>query len=63
MTKSKDSIYSERHRQRRKAQRLPIDLYLDDEFEASIYEKLQAVDNRKQTILKALDEYFKNNSK
>lgn len=57
---NKDSEYSERHRQKRQAKRLPIDFYLDDDFERSIYDQLQTVDNRKQTILTALSEYFKN---
>lgn len=59
---NRDSVYSARHREKRQAKRLPIDLYLDDDFERSIYERLQQVENRKQTILKALDKYFKNNS-
>lgn len=55
---SKDAEYSARHREKRQSQRLPIDFYLDDDFEATIYAKLLTVSNRKQTILNALHEHF-----
>lgn len=50
-----DSEYSARHREKRKATRLPIDFYLDDAREKRLYEFLASQPNRKQFILDLLE--------
>lgn len=52
------SQHSENYNKKNQAKRIPLNLYLTNEFEKQIYEKLEQEKNKKAVILQALSEYF-----
>lgn len=55
---NKDVEYVERYKNKRKTEVLKVDFYLDNDREQKIYNQLQDADNKKQTVLSALEQYF-----
>ena len=55
---NKDVEYVERYKTKRKTKVLKVDFYLDNDREQKIYNQLQDADNKKQTVLSALEQYF-----
>ena len=49
-----------RYKEKRKATKVYVDLYLDDERELKIYDWLKAQGSDKQTILAALEKLMEN---
>lgn len=58
INENRDSIYASRYESKRNTKRVNIAFYLDDDRERSLYDQLQDVDNKKQTILTALEDHF-----
>ena len=56
--RKRDSDYSKKYDEKRKAVRIPINLYQDDAIEKEITERLNKEKNKKQVILEALKMYY-----
>lgn len=56
--RKKDSEYSKKYDEKRKATRIPLTLYQDDALEKNILDLLLAEKNKKQAILEALKKHY-----
>lgn len=56
---TKDSEYTKKHKEKRQARALNITLYLDDNRENEIYQQLNRMKNKKQFVLKAIEDKLK----
>ncbi|MCO8045007.1 hypothetical protein NI467_06500 [Acinetobacter bohemicus] len=56
--RKKDSEYSKKYDEKRKATRIPLNLYQDNDLEKEILERLLTEKNKKQVILEALKKHY-----
>lgn len=60
MTERKpDSEYSKKYDEKRKAERIPLNLYQDNPTEKAIFENLKKEPNRKQLLVELLKKHYK----
>lgn len=56
--RKRDSEYSKKYDEKRKVERIPLNLYQDDPVEKEIFERLNNEKNKKSVIIEALKKHY-----